>query len=97
MVWAQGRRPTEKHAGHARLAFFKGNLSPSAKKIRSFDLRSDKIAQWHAFASKQTFLRENQCREFILIRWFLDLTDLSTFNVDFFSQYDRNLNYFYKK
>lgn len=37
------RQATEKHTGHARLTFFKGNLSVSTKKDSL--LRSDKIAQ----------------------------------------------------
>jgi len=41
------------------------------KKIRSFDLRSDKIARSHAFASVLTFLKVNRCRKFTLTRWFL--------------------------
>lgn len=45
-VWVQGRRlEAEKHAGHARLAFFKGNPSASTKKETCrFELKSDKIA-----------------------------------------------------
>lgn len=45
-VWVQGRRlEAEKHADHARLAFFKGNPSASTKKETCrFELKSDKIA-----------------------------------------------------
>lgn len=41
------------------------------KKIHFFDLRSDKIARWHTFGSKPTFLKENLCRKFTFTPSFL--------------------------
>lgn len=79
-VWVQGRRlEAEKHADHARLAFFKGNPSASTKKETCrFELKSDKIAiVMYVCVRNDTFLQKKSGNLYQFFRFLSDCTRYS--------------------